>query len=178
MSLRTDSHHKLIAILAIAAGLSTGCSMFQPRLSPELNAQVTPHGVEDGKVAPPPGNFTVEVQPAKGKPVAKEQPLVGPLTVQEALEHTKANKRFSKFNLELHRPLPDGRMHKMVLKYDRQKKLVDPEFDYTILAGDRLIVVQDTKSMLDEALDAMTIPFGGPSRKKGSEPGVHYRTEG
>jgi hypothetical protein len=179
MFLRMESHLTRIATLAMAASLATGCSMFQPRLSPELNAQVTPHGVEDGKLAPPPGNFTVEVQPAGGKPVAKEQPLVGPLTVQEALEHTKANKRFSKFNLELHRPLPDGRMHRMVVQYDRQKKLVDPEFDYTILAGDRLIVVQDTTSMLDEALDMITLPFGGPTRKKGNtSPGVHYRAEG
>jgi hypothetical protein len=179
MFLRMDSRLPQTALLAVLAGLSMGCSMFQPRLSPELNAQVTPKGVEDGKVPPPPGSFTVEVQPAKGKPIAKEQPLVGPLTVQEALEHTKANQRFSKFNLELHRNLPDGRMHKMVLKYDRQKKLVDPEFDYTILAGDRLIVVQDTTTILDEALDAMTIPFGGPTRKKGNNgPGVHYRTEG
>ncbi len=178
MSLRMDSHLSLITALALLAGLSTGCSMFQPRISPQLNAQVTPQGVEDGKVTPPPGNFTVEVQPTKGNPVAKEQPLVGPLTVQEALEHTKANKRFAKFNLELHRPLPDGRMHKMVLKYDRQKKLVDPEFDYTILSGDRLIVVQDTTTILDEALDKITLPFGGPSMKKGSQPGVHYHSEG
>jgi hypothetical protein len=174
-----DSQLPLLAALALAASLSTGCSMFQPRLSPELNAQVTPHGVEDGKIAPPPGNFTVEVQPAKGKPVAKEQPLAGPLTVQEALEHTKANKRFAKFNLELHRPLPDGRMHRMVLKYDRQKKLVDPEFDYSVLAGDRLIVVQDTTTMFDEALEKISLPFGGPSRKKGQNaPGVHYHSEG
>jgi hypothetical protein len=173
-----DSHFMLVAVAAVAAGLSTGCSMFQPRMSPELNAQVTPNGVEDGKLAPPPGNFTVEVQPAGGKPVAKEQPLVGPLTVQEALEHTKANQRFSKFKLELHRPLPDGRIHCMVLEYDRQKKLVDPEYDYTIQPGDRLIVEQDTTTFVDEMLDAVSIPFGGPSRKRKGPPGMRYRAEG
>jgi hypothetical protein len=66
----------------------------------------------------------------------------------------------------------------MVLKYDRQKKLVDPEFDYTILSGDRLIVVQDTTTILDEALDKITLPFGGPSMKQRSQPGVHYHSEG
>jgi hypothetical protein len=159
--------------------LAAGCSIFQPRVSPELSAQVTPEGVEDGKLQPPPGNFTVEVQPASGKSIAKEQPLVGHLTIQQALEHTKADKKFGKFNLELHRPLADGRWHKMVVKYDRQQKQVDPEFDYAIQSGDRLIVVQDTTTLLDEALDAVTLPFGGPSLKKSKNPpGVHYRSEG
>jgi hypothetical protein len=153
--------------------------MFQPRMSPELSAQVTPQGVEDGKLQPPPGNFTVEVQPAGGKSDAKEQPLVGHLTVQQALEHTRADKKFNKFNLELHRPLPDGRWHKMVVKYDRQQKLVDPEFDYAVQSGDRLIVVQDTTTLFDEALDRLSLPFGGsPLKKSKNPPGVHYRSEG
>jgi hypothetical protein len=175
MTLRSTALLLAVSML----GLSTGCSLFQPQAKPELTAQVTPNGVEDGKVEPPPGSFTVEVQPASGKPIAKEQPLVGHLTAQQALENTKADKKFKKFNLELHRPLPDGRWHKMVLKYDRSAKHVDPEFDYTILPGDRLIVVQDTRTLLDEAMDAVTLPFGGPSRKKtNNPPGVHYRTEG
>jgi hypothetical protein len=156
---------------------AAGCSMFQPK--PELHAEVTPQGVEDGKLQPPPGNFTVEVQPEGGEPVAKEQPLVGHLTVQQALEHTRADKKFKKFKLELHRPLPDGRWHKLVVKYDRDQKHVEPDFDYAIQSGDRLIVMQDTTTILDEALDALTLPFGGPSfRKTKNPPGVHYQSEG
>jgi hypothetical protein len=178
MLARMDWRLTTFAVMALC-GAGSGCSLFQPKVAPELTAQVTPNGIEDGKLEPPPGNFTVEVQPAKGKPTAKEQPLAGHLTVQEALEHTKANKKFRKFKLELYRPLPDGRTHSMVLQYDRKNKCVDPEYDYAIQAGDRLVVVEDTSTVLDEMLDAMSVPFGGPSRFTGKEKrGVHYRTEG
>ena len=179
MQLRMDSRITAAALLALAACGSTGCAMFQPKASPELTAQVTPNGVEDGKVEAPPGNFTVEVRPHKGKPIAKEQPLAGHLTVQEALEHTKANKKFKRFNLQLHRPLPDGRVHSMILEYDRNAKLVDPEFDYAIQPGDRVIVIEDTKTMLDDFMEQMAVPFGGSERFTGKDKrGVHYRTEG
>src|SRR5262245_44104652 len=121
----------LAGVLALAASFSTGCAMFQPKATTELTAQVKPNGGEDDKDKAPPGNFMVEVRPSKGKPIAKQQPLVGPLTVQEALEHTKANKKFKRFNLQLHRPLPDGRIHSMVLQYDRGAKMADPKYDYT-----------------------------------------------
>ena len=179
MPLRMDSRISLVGVLALAACFSTGCAMFQPKASPELTASVTPNGVEDGKVEAPPGNFTVEVRPVKGKPIAKEQPLAGHLTVQEALEHTKANKKFKRFNLQLHRPLPDGRVHSMILEYDRVAKLVDPEFDYAIQPGDRVIVIEDPKTMLDDFMEQMAMPFGGSSRFTGKDKqGKHYRMEG
>jgi hypothetical protein len=177
MTLRMDSQCWLAAVI-LACVLSTGCSIFQPKVSPELTAKVTPNGVEDGKVDPPPGNFTVEVRPNKGEPIAKEQPLAEPLTVQTALENTKANKKFRKFTLELHRPLPDGRVHSMVLQYDRTAKHVDPEFDYAVLPGDRILVIEDTSTMLDEFMDNVTMPFGGPTRLSGkSKDGKFYRVE-
>jgi hypothetical protein len=169
-----------MAMLALAACGSTGCAMFGPKPTTELTAEVKPNGVEDGKVEAPPGNFTVEVRPAKGKPIAKEQPLAGPLTVQEALEHTKANKKFNRFNLQLHRPLPDGRVHSMILEYDRTVKHVDPEYDYSIQPGDRLIVIEDTKTMFDDFMEQLARPFGGTERFTGKDPkrGTHYRFEG
>ena len=150
MQLRMDSRITTAMMLALAACGSTGCAMFQPKATTELTAEVKPNGVEDGKIEAPPANFTVEVRPFKGKPIAKEQPLAGPLTIQEALEATKANKKFKRFNLELHRPLPDGRVHSMILEFDRTVKHVDPEYDYSIQPGDRVIVVEDTRTMFDD----------------------------
>ncbi|MCI0357893.1 MAG: hypothetical protein L0211_05315 [Planctomycetaceae bacterium] len=176
--LRMDSLIALPGLLALAACFSTGCALFQPKPTTELTAQVKPNGVEDGKVEAPPGNFTVEVRPAKGKPIAKEQPLAGPLSVQEALEHTKANKKFKRFNLQLHRPLPDGRVHSMILQYDRAAKMVDPEYDYSIQSGDRVIVIEDTTTMLDDFMKQMSMPFGGPNRFTGKDKKTKYRFEG
>lgn len=180
MQLRTDARKFSAAVLALAACCSAGCAMFSPKPATELAAEVKPNGVEDGKVEPAPGQFTVEVRPFKGQPIAKQQPLAGPLTVQEALEHTKANKKFKRFNLELHRPLPDGRIHAMILEYDRTVKHVDPEYDYSIQPGDKVIVVEDTTTMFDDFLKQMTEPFGGATRFTGkdSERGARYRFEG
>ncbi|MCU0878634.1 MAG: hypothetical protein MUF06_12685 [Pirellulaceae bacterium] len=163
----------------VAAGSQFGCSMFREELSPHLTAEVNPTGVEDGKLAAPPANFMVEVQTAKGKSEAKEQPLAGHLTIQQALVETKANKRFDRFTLELVRPLPDGRRHRMTVDYDRTNKCVDPAFDYAILPGDRIIVVEDTTTMIDDMLDRAMKPFGGRQRLTGrSSTGARYRTEG
>jgi hypothetical protein len=179
MPLRMDSRITLILGLALAACVSTGCAMLQPKPTTELTAEVKSNGTDGSKVETPPGTFTVEVRPAKGKPIAKEQPLAGPLTVQEALEHTRANKKYKRFNLQLHRPLPDGRIHSMVLEYDRAAKMVDPEYDYTIQAGDRVIVIEDPTTILDDVMKQISIPFGGPSRFTGKDKQkTKYRFEG
>jgi hypothetical protein len=180
MQLRMDLRGISAAVLALAACLSTGCAMFSPKAKTDLAAEVQPNGVEDGKVEAPPGQFTVEVRPVKGQPIAKQQPLAGPLTVQEALEHTKANKKFKRFKLELHRPLPDGRIHAMVLEYDRTVKHVDPEYDYSIQPGDKVIVVEDTKTMFDDFMERLAEPFGGTARFAGKdkERGARSRFEG
>ncbi|MEX2175035.1 MAG: hypothetical protein WD872_11780 [Pirellulaceae bacterium] len=177
MMCRLNSRIAVALFAAAWGGLSTGCSLFEEQLSPQLMAQITPNGVEDGKLETPPANFTVECRPEGGKPIAKEQPLVGTLNVQEALEHTRANQKYRKFTLRLHRPLPDGRLHQMVLEYDRKEKRVAPEFDYSILPGDQLIVIEDTSTVFDEMLDAMAAPFGGSLKKKDSAKD-RFRMEG
>lgn len=180
MQLRMDVRGFTAAVLALAACCTSGCAMFAPKAKTDLAAEVKPDGVEDGKPDPVPGQFTVEVRPVKGQPITKQQPLAGPLTVQEALVHTKANKKFKRFNLELHRPLPDGRIHAMVLEYDRTVKHVDPEYDYSIQPGDKVIVVEDPKTMFDDFLQQLSAPFGGAKRFAGkdNERGARYRFEG
>ena len=167
------------AALAALLSASTGCTMFQEQLSPKLTAEVVPgegtaSGAEGSK-----SSFTVEARSAEGKPVAKEQPLAGPITVQEAIEKTRVDKQFRRFTLDLMRPLPDGRMHRMALEYDRSNKRVPPEFDYTILAGDRLIVTEDPSTVIDDILNKVTEPLGGANAVIGrTKSGGRYRMEG
>lgn len=177
---RASLHGLFLGMAALCTlGSQPGCGMFREQLSPHLTAEVNPTGVEDGKLAAPPANFMVEVRTAKGQSEAKEQPLSGHLTIQQALVETRANKRFDRFTLELARPLPDGRRHRMTVDYDRTNKCVDPAFDYAILPGDRIIVVEDTTTLIDDMLDRAMKPFGGRQRMTGrSGTGAHYRTEG
>ena len=145
--------------------------MFQPQAKPELTAEVKPNGVEDGKVEAPPGNFTVEVRPVQRE--ADRQGAAPDRSVDHSgrpWKQTKANKKFKRFNLELHRPLPDGRVHSMILEYDRTEKHVDPEYDYSIQPGDRVIVIEDPKTMFDDFMEQMATPFGGTERFTGKDP--------
>ena len=152
----------LMTMALVFVALHTGCSMLQPQASPKLTAEVAPAA---GQAAAATGGntYTVEVRKADGRASLKQQELTGPLHVQEALINTKANKQFRRFKLALSRPLPDGRIHNMEMQYDRAAKRVELEYDYALLPGDRLIVTEDPITMLDEAMDAFTGPFGGPS---------------
>lgn len=174
----TSSRRRLVTIALVFCGLHTGCSMLQPQASPKLTAEVAPAAGQAAATAG--GNtYTVEVRKADGRTSLNQQELTGSLHVQEALVKTKANKQFRRFKLALNRPLPDGRIHNMQMEYDRVAKQVEPEYDYAILPGDRLIVTEDTTNMLDEAMDAISAPFGGSAAITGKpRTSGKYRTGG
>jgi hypothetical protein len=163
----------MLAAVLLVSG--TGCSMFQERLKPKLTAEVTP--ADGDKPTVEPNKYTVEIRPHKGQPQARQFEFTEPLHVQQALKQSKADKKYGRFFLDLYRPLPDGRWHKMNLEYDRAEDSVPPEFDYAILPGDRLIVTEDNTTVLDDVLDAATMPFGG-KRDTGPTKNGRYRIEG
>jgi hypothetical protein len=150
-------------IATLAGALTTGCAALTPQESPRLTAEVVPGAA--GQAATQQAGFansyTVEIRNSKGQSQSKHQELSGPLHVQEALEGTKANKKFRRFFVRLNRPLPDGRMHNMDLAYDRGAKRLEPEFDYAILPGDRIIVIEDNTTVIDDVMDMLNGPLGG-----------------
>jgi hypothetical protein len=153
----------VLGILAIASGL-VGCSMFQEKIEPKLSAEVTPGA---GPAAAPSAKYFVEIRPEKGKPQAVSRELSDQMHVQMALEQTGAAKKFSRMQLELYRPLPGGGWHKMILEFDRDAHRVPPEFDYALLPGDRIVVTEDTSTVLDDILEKALEPLGvTPSAKK------------
>ena len=156
MTLRIDSRHFLIgATFFLLSGL-VGCSIFDERIQPTLNAQLlpgdeaAPQSGDQAKNSDPANQITIEFQSASGKAEGLARPLTGELCVQELLEQTRATKKFRRFNLELYRPLSGGRWHRMMLEYDRASRCVPPESDYGLLPGDRLVVVEDTSTMVDD----------------------------
>ena len=68
--------------------------------------------------------------------------------------------KFRRMDLELYRPLPNGGWHKMRLEYDRGNKQVPPEFDYSLLPGDRVIVTEDPRTIVDDILERAMQPLG------------------
>jgi hypothetical protein len=146
----------LLAALALASGL-VGCSAFQEKIAPKLNSEIAPAG---GPVVEPAAKYIVEIRPHKGKPQMVEKDLTEPMHVQTALEKTKALDKYRRMDLELYRPLPSGGWHKMKLEFDRANRQVPPEYDYSLLPGDRVIVTEDPRTIVDDALETALRPLG------------------
>ena len=69
--------------------------------------------------------------------------------------------RFRRIKLQLVRAAPRGRsIHKLDVAWDRGKKRVPPSHDYAIHPNDRLMVIEDTSTVIDDMLARLTGPFG------------------
>ncbi len=164
----------VLALSAILSGL-VGCSMFKEQATPKLSAEVTPGPTPDG---PPAAKYTVEIRPEKGKPQAVEKTLTEPLHVQTAMEQTGALKKFNRSLISIYRPLPNGGVHKMDLEFDREGHRVPPEFDYAILPGDRIIVTEDPRNVMDDIFERALKPLGINPPKKVDPIKERYQIQG
>jgi hypothetical protein len=164
----------VLALSAIFSGL-VGCSMFKEQATPKLSAEVTPGPTPDG---PPAAKYTVEIRPEKGKPRAVEKSLTEPIHVQAAMEQTGALKKFNRSMISIYRQLPSGGLHKMDLEYDRENHGVPPEFDYAILPGDRIVVTEDPRNVMDDVMERALKPLGISPPKKVDPIKARYQVQG
>lgn len=147
-------------LLATAAAL-TGCVSFpNPTLGWNKSslvgktAEVVKEGELAGAAAAPAGKYVIEIRDAKGKSSSAEFSLAGPLCVHDALQQAGAIQRFNRIKIELVRALPTGGWHRMPIEYDRGIRRVPAEVDYGLLSGDRLIVTEDTSTILSDMGDS------------------------
>jgi hypothetical protein len=164
----------IVSMAAVMAGL-VGCSMFQEQVKPQLSAEVTPGPAPD---APPTAKYFVEIRPESGKAKSVEKPLTEPIHVQTAIEQTGAAKKFARAEIALFRPLPSGGWHKMTLEYDRESHSIPPEYDYAVLPGDRIVVVEDSTTVIDDVMQRALKPLGINPPKKKDELRERYQIQG
>lgn len=164
----------VLAMSAILSGL-VGCSMFKEQARPKLSAEVTPGPQPEG---PPAAKYIVEIRPEKGKPQAVEKQLTEPTHVQTAMEQTGAFKKFDRSMISIYRPLPSGGWHKMDLEFDKENHRVPPEYDYAILAGDRIIVTEDPRNVMDDVMERALKPLGISPPKKVDPIKAKYQVQG
>lgn len=154
----------------IASLASVGCqSGFMARETPTLQAQVQP-GTGGAPVAPQ-AKVIVEMHPDKGESKLVERPLTEPTSVQQMLVQSGATKNFRRLTVDLVRPLPTGGYHKIALSYNRESKRMNTESDYALQPGDRLIIIEDTTTMFDDAMQKVGAPFGVLTPKRGTTRG-------
>lgn len=169
----------VLALTAATSGL--GCSMWKHSLDDDRPRAelITSADGNGGNASQPLAKYYVELHPAKDQPKRVERSLTGPMTIQQALKETGALKEFRRSEIELVRTLPGGAVHRMTVEYDRGSKQVAPEFDYSLQPGDRIIVNEDTTTVVDDMLNKTLGPYnpmkGGAGAKGRTKSGGHYR---
>jgi hypothetical protein len=133
--------------------------------------------------AAPPQKFFVDFQYANGDSKTAEVVWKPEMHVQEAVRQSGGFRKFSRFDIELHRQLPQGGMHRMGIDFARSSQRVEPEFDYGVNPGDRIVIIEREDTVLDDAVNAVLSPLGldrlnkANKSRNGSLP-HKYRMEG
>jgi hypothetical protein len=76
------------------------------------------------------------------------------------LEQTRLVKRFRRMDIHVLRPAGDQRA-KLDVRYKHSDGQVDPLYDYALHAGDHLVVMENTTTVLDDMLNSVA----GPARR-------------
>ncbi|MFO0913356.1 MAG: hypothetical protein U0795_10390 [Pirellulales bacterium] len=142
-------HVLLLASLVV----STGCAL-------PFGASADP----DALAASPPPSIVVEMNPLVGKPRQTTIILEEGMTVQTALEKSKASRRYANMELVLVRQSDQngGAPHRMGARWNPQKRQVSIDTDYSLSPGDVLIVNQQAAESLGEKMfNSVLGPIGG-----------------
>ena len=136
----------LSSLAALAACLTTGCSMFH-RSAPADDWQT---------LAPPKAvaTFFVEVRRGNKQPQVKQLPLKQSLTVQHLLKETGTLSAFDRMNIVIERSVPGQHLPlKLKVPFRASTHQVAADRDYMIHPGDRVIITEDRRSIFDRFLD-------------------------
>jgi hypothetical protein len=135
----------LLALLSL--NWATGCSLLAPRPQAELS---------------PDTSYTIEVRARGCKPQETQVAIQGDETVQKAIEHVGANRRFKGLEVALVRVTQlTGKEEILKVPYSRRTRNIDILHDYAVLPGDRVMIVEDNTTVVDEMLDSMPGPLQG-----------------
>ena len=106
--------------------------------------------------------FQLEIRESGKQPQLTQLPLPDVLYVQQLLEQSGAARRFRRMKIEIYRQLPGGGGHRLDVAYDRATHRVPPGADYAIHPNDRIVVTEDTSTIVDDMIESI----GGPITKR------------
>jgi hypothetical protein len=169
-------HSAALSMCLIVAAM-TGCAGLGTPKS-DLTAELSKTGTPGSEAA---NTAKVEIvfQPDSGQPERMERPLTEATTVQQMLVQSGALKKYRRIEVEVMRPLPNGGAHKIPCEYDRETRQINPENDYALMPGDRVLVKEDPSTIVDDIMRSA----GGNLGKRFTTGGKHktkgkYRVEG
>jgi hypothetical protein len=110
---------------------------------------------------------TIVLQPGRGKPNVVQMPLTQGATVQTALDHAKACKRFRRMDIYVLRSPPSpgdpsARVQKMNVELNRRYRKVEIDSDYALHPNDQVFVEEDTSTVFDDMVRSVAGRLGAP----------------
>lgn len=137
----------LVVILAACMTFGSGCqSVFK---APGSQTQVaTPSGVSVESES-----YSVELHSNWSNPSSSKKSFSGPVPLQKVVDDTGVAKRYRNLDISVVRVSKDtGQIVRMKAKYDAQRRKIEPQCDYDVLANDHVIIKPDNSSPLDEVV--------------------------
>lgn len=153
-------------VMAVGCAVTLGCHSVNTELATLFGDVPSPASTQ---VNAPPAiagpKYQVEFREKGKQPQLAQLALPDVLYVQQALEQSGALGRFRRMKIEIYRHLPDGGGHRLDIPFDRAKRRVPPAGDYAIHPNDRIVVTEDTSTVVDDMLESL----GGPFSKSGGK---------
>lgn len=132
--------------LVVTLLAANGCATFNLTKSDSA-----PPVAKVAEAYPPVPMIAVECHSASGKVKVEELPLEEGMTVSEALEKTKANKRFRRAFVDVQRT-HNGNTHKMPIDFNNGNNRVSHSTDYALHPRDRVMVREDSSTIVDDLM--------------------------
>jgi len=143
--------------------LGSGCTMF-PAAPTETTPPLPPTQAFNPQT-PPPNQpmILVEIQAPKKQSETKQIPLASAPTLQAAVDQVNATSKFKRFHIAVSR-LPQhqgGEAQKLISQYDHQEKRIPFEYDYQLHPGDRIVIIEDSSSFVEDMFGGAINPIRG-----------------
>ena len=149
-----SNHNSTLSSQRIPIALSVLC--FAALVLASTGCSALPLGAAAGKIgetAPAAaGQYQVKMETFGGAKMYKGN-IDGPITIQTALERSGAIKKYRNMEIELFRKVEGAYQPlQMPALYNAGKKMVRPETDYGILAGDSILVKAKSQNPLGRVM--------------------------
>ena len=169
--------HSTALSIGLVVSTMAGCaSLGTPK--PDARAELSQSGTPAPDTANTP-TVNLIFQPENGRPERLEQALTDATTVQQMLVQSGSFKKYRRIEVEIDRPLPGGGFHKIPCEYDRETRQINPESDYALMPGDRVIISEDTSTIIDDMMRAASGNLGKRFTTGGKHKAANrYRVEG
>jgi hypothetical protein len=147
----------LLALLSLGLLAGSGCTSLPQMGMPDLSALMPSTTKTPPKQVVSLGKCTVEFRDSNGELAGTSQLDVGEETVvTELLHRSRAFSRYNRVLVHLDRKTPNGPPCRMDVHVDKTKRRAVEHEDYHIRPGDKLVVHEDPRTILDDMMSQAT----------------------